>query len=51
MGFMVISGVHPEIQIVGMKCKARSAQQPERTRVREDCEHRTTTQFARKMNL
>jgi hypothetical protein len=31
MCFMVISGVRPEIQIVGMKCKARGAQQPERT--------------------
>jgi len=40
-----------EIQIFGMKCKAHGAQQPQCTWVHEDCEHRATQQFARKMNL
>ena len=40
-----------EIQILGMKCKAPGAQQPQCTSVHEDGEHRATPQFARKMNL
>jgi len=40
-----------EIQIFGMKCKAHRAQQPECTSVHEDCEHRATQRFPRKMNL
>ncbi len=50
-----------EIQIFGMKCKARvaspfglmrgSRSNRNVLQVHEDCEHRATRQFARKMNL